>query len=607
VSLNRGSSSTVAQTVSLDDLRLTAPGVVGPPPDTTPPSSPTGVTATAEPTETYAVIGWEAATDDVGVVGYEMLRDGVLLPGTVSTSPWFDVTVVPGRTYTYAVRAFDAAGNRSAPSAAAPVTIPLPVDDSPPSAPTGLTASAATTTSAVLSWDASTDDVGVTAYDVLRDGSVVASVSGTSFTDTTLSPATAYMYTVRARDAAGNASDESEPAAVTTPAPDASPPSAPTDLTATATTGSSVALSWTASTDDVGVTAYDVLRDGVVVATVAGTTHMDTTVSPVTAYTYTVRARDAAGNTSDPSAPATVTTPDTVAPSVPTGVSAVASSGTSVTVSWSAATDDVGVTAYDVVRDGAPLATVPGTSLVDTAVVAGSTYTYAVRARDAAGNASALSATATVTPPVPVTELYRDTWSLPDGSPWGSAWSAGAGLGGSVSVAAGTGQLAVPGTQNAYARAQLTGVPSVSGADVTFSYRWGSSTNGAYLNIYLRGSGGWQNAYRPRTGYGIELSSNSSTIALRRNVNGTTTTLVSTSGAQQVGTAVQRVRIQVAGSTVRYRTWLASQAEPTTWRATVTDTAVTADGQVFVSLVKGSGSPTARTVQLDDLVVAPAP
>ncbi|MEV6105035.1 endo-1,4-beta-xylanase [Streptomyces sp. NPDC051940] len=91
-----------------------------------------------------------------------------------------------------------------------------PVDTSPPSTPAGLTVGATTSSSVSLSWSASTDDTGVTGYDVLRGGTQVGTASGTSFTDTGLAPATAYSYTVRARDAAGNVSALSGAVSATT-------------------------------------------------------------------------------------------------------------------------------------------------------------------------------------------------------------------------------------------------------------------------------------------------------------------------------------------------------------------------------------------------------
>ena len=91
---------------------------------------------------------------------------------------------------------------------------------------------------------------------------------------------------------------------------DTSPPTKPANLTADAASSAEVDLSWSASTDDVGVTAYEISRGGSVLATIGTTTsYADTSVTASTSYSYVVRALDAAGHRSDPSDPATVTTP----------------------------------------------------------------------------------------------------------------------------------------------------------------------------------------------------------------------------------------------------------------------------------------------------------
>ncbi|WP_433605907.1 fibronectin type III domain-containing protein [Dactylosporangium sp. CA-139114] len=96
---------------------------------------------------------------------------------------------------------------------------------------------------------------------------------------------------------------------------DTVPPSTPTGLTSPAKTSSSVSLSWNASTDNVGVTGYKVLRGGAQVGTSATTSYTDSGLNASTAYTYTVRAYDAAGNTSADSSPITVTTSPSSTPS----------------------------------------------------------------------------------------------------------------------------------------------------------------------------------------------------------------------------------------------------------------------------------------------------
>ena len=140
-------------------------------------------------------------------------------------------------------------------------------DTQPPTAPANLTATAVSGTQINLSWTASTDNVGVTAYLVERcQGSGCSSFAqvGTSavatYSDNGLTVGTGYSYRVRATDAAGNLSGYSNTASATTPAPDTQPPTAPANLTATAVSGSQINLSWTASTDNVGVTGYLVER-----------------------------------------------------------------------------------------------------------------------------------------------------------------------------------------------------------------------------------------------------------------------------------------------------------------------------------------------------------
>jgi chitodextrinase len=281
--------------------------------DTQAPSVPTGLTTTAA-SSTQVNLAWQASTDNVGVTGYTIYRNGAVLK-TVSgtTLTYSDVTVSPSTTYSYTVDAFDMAGNHSAQSAPASVTTPGSADTQAPSVPTGLTATAASSTQVNLAWQASTDNVGVTGYTIYRNSAVLKTVSGTTLTlsDATASPATTYNYTVDAFDAAGNHSAQSAPASVTTPgSTDTQAPSVPTGLTATAASATQVNLAWQASTDNVGVSGYTIYRNGTVLNTISGSTltYSDASASPSTTYSYTVDAFDAAGNHSTQSSLASVTT-----------------------------------------------------------------------------------------------------------------------------------------------------------------------------------------------------------------------------------------------------------------------------------------------------------
>ena len=192
--------------------------------------------------------------------------------------------------------------------AGASVSIQMPGggDTQAPTGPASLSATPASSTSVQLNWPAATDNVGVTGYRVYRGGTQVAQTTALSYLDTGLAPQTTYAYQVRAYDAAENLGQPA-PASATTPAAgDTAAPSVPTGLTAMVKKGRRVALSWNASSDNVGVVGYDVYRNGTRIAQPTGTSYSDR--PPRGTFTYAVRARDAAGNVSGPSAGVTVTT-----------------------------------------------------------------------------------------------------------------------------------------------------------------------------------------------------------------------------------------------------------------------------------------------------------
>jgi chitodextrinase len=172
-------------------------------------------------------------------------------------------------------------------------------DTTPPSAPTSLTVTAATT-SLSLTWAASTDNFGVTGYEVFVNGSKVTTVTSTSATATSLTCGTSYTVGVDAYDAAGNRSAVSTKSASTAACPppaDTTPPSAPSSLSVTAA-ATTLSLAWTASTDNVGVTGYDYFVNGTKVGAVASTSATVTSLTCGTSYTVGIDAYDAAGNRS---------------------------------------------------------------------------------------------------------------------------------------------------------------------------------------------------------------------------------------------------------------------------------------------------------------------
>lgn len=570
-------------------------------PDTIAPTAPEALTVSGK-TLTSVNLTWTASTDNVGVKEYEIYRNGSKI-GTATSTSYADNGLTPNTTYNYYVKAKDAAGNLSA--ASQTVAAKTDEDTSPPSTPAGLAVSSKTESSVKLTWNASTDNIAITGYNVYRDGVKVGTATTTSYTDSGLNADTSYTYRVQAFDIAGNMSEVSSEVAVKTnskpttnsvtiyykqgyttpyihyrpvggawttapgvpmssseiggyykfsldignstaleavfnngsgtwdnnnsknyvfpvgtstytpgannangtitagaPLIDNIAPSVPANLSATAKTHSTVNLAWSASTDNVAVTGYDVYRNEVKIGTASGTTYADSGLAADTSYNYTVKAKDAAGNTSAASAVLTVktdiipagntvtvyykkgfTTPyihyrpvggtwttapgtaipasevngyhkfvidvgsasgleavfnngsgtwdnnnsknyvfplgtstytpgngnvngtfipgspevDTQAPSTPTNLSISSKSSSSITLSWSASTDNVGVAGYEVYRNGSMVSTVSGTSYADSGLSESTAYSYFVKAKDAAGNVSAESASITAT------------------------------------------------------------------------------------------------------------------------------------------------------------------------------------------------------------------
>ncbi len=385
-------------TVIVDSVSITADGS-----DT---EAPTAVTdlSSSNTTENTTDLSWSASTDNVGVTNYEIFQDGVSI-GNSGINTTFNVTgLTPGTSYDFTVFAEDAAGNTSAVSNTE--TVNTLADGQAPSAIVDLSSSNTTDTTTDLTWSASTDNVGVTNYEVFQDGVSIANTGTlTNFNVTGLTAETSYDFTVFAEDAAGNTSPVSNTeTVVTTAAPDTEDPTAITDLSSANTTATTTDLSWSASTDNVGVVNYEVFQDGVSIANTGTTTAFNVTgLSPSTSYDFTVFAEDAAGNTSAVSNTETVNTPGVPDTEDPTAVNDLTSSNTTSTttsLSWTAATDNIGVTNYEVFQDAVSIGnTGVNTTFNVSGLTANTSYDFTVVAEDAAGNTSPVSNTETVLTP----------------------------------------------------------------------------------------------------------------------------------------------------------------------------------------------------------------
>ena len=369
--------------ITVDDSSTT-------PVDTTPPSAP-GSLRVASATATSVTLAWAAATDATGVSGYTLYRGSSNVGTTTQTSATIS-GLTCGTAYTLGVDAFDAAGNQSAASTVSASTQACAptADTAAPSVPASLRVVSATSTSVNIAWTASTDDKGVVGYGLYRGTSSTGTATQTSAGFTGLACGTGYQVGVDAVDAAGNRSARATLTVTTSACADTQAPTVPANVLAGTRTATSVALSWSPSTDNVGIAGYGVYRAGTQVSTTTGTTGIVSGLTCGTNYTLAVDAFDAAGNRSSQAAVLVATTActDTQAPSTPNGLKASNVTQTGMTATWTASTDNVGVTGYDVYRNGTKLGSSTSPTYAITGLTCNTGYTIGVVAYDAAGNRS---------------------------------------------------------------------------------------------------------------------------------------------------------------------------------------------------------------------------
>ena len=241
----------------------------------------------------------------------------VVIPGA-NNSTYTLIEDDVGNTLLVGVTASNSTGSSAATSAPTSIVEAAPNDTSPPSAPTGLSASG-DQSSLTLTWDASSDNVAVVGYDVSLNGSRVNSVPQTSYRFTGLSCGTSYTLGVAALDAAGNRSTVSTLTTATAACPDTTPPSAPSNLQVSVSDQSSLTLTWSASSDNVAVVGYDVSLNGSRVNSVSQTSYRFTGLTCGTSHTLGVAAFDAAGNHSSVRTLTTATAPCPTGPLNPCG------------------------------------------------------------------------------------------------------------------------------------------------------------------------------------------------------------------------------------------------------------------------------------------------
>ena len=339
-------------------------------------------------------ISWDASTDNVGVTGYNVFKNGTLYSQVTGTTALV-MGLTSGTNFNFYVQAFDGAGNTSGNSNTIYVTTETNIDTEPPTQPAGLTASGVGTTQVSLSWTGSTDNVKVNGYKVYKNSIHFSTVNATNALITGLDPNTNYSFYVIAFDAAGNNSVKSNTVNVTTkkenPNEDTQNPTTPTGLTASNTGKTSTQLSWTVSTDNVAVSGYNIYKNGSLHTSVTGTSAYIQSLTPGENYNFYVNAFDPSNNQSGNSNTIGVTTDsdrDNQAPTAPQDLVYSDLGETFVNLHWTAATDNIGVTAYDIYQNGAYAKTVTGTSAIITNLSPHKYYTFYVIAKDRENNQS---------------------------------------------------------------------------------------------------------------------------------------------------------------------------------------------------------------------------
>lgn len=338
------------------------------------------------------------------------------------------------------------------------ITAGTGADTTAPSTPTNLTASGTTQTTTNLSWTASTDNIGVTGYNIYQGTTQIGTSTSTTYNVTGLTAASAYSFTVKAKDAAGNLSASSNTASVTTLSSGGSTPTycsskgnsvsdeyigrvqlntinnastgnnGYTDFTSISTNltkGNAYTITitptWTGSTYSEGYAVWiDYNQNGsfedsgelvwskaastttpvsgsftVATGATTGATRMRVSMKyngiPTSCETFSY------GEVEDYTVNLSGATADTTAPTAPTSLTASGTTQTTTNLSWTASTDNVGVTGYNVYQGATQIGTATTTSYNVTGLTAATTYSFTVRAKDAAGNVSSSSNTVTVT------------------------------------------------------------------------------------------------------------------------------------------------------------------------------------------------------------------
>jgi chitodextrinase len=351
------------------------------------------VASTISPTSIN--LTWTAVS---GASGYSIYRNSTSAPiATTTAISWLNSGLTPATANTYYVAAYSATTTSVLSDAAIATTT---ADTVAPTTPGNLISQTLSTTAIKLSWTASTDNIGIAKYNVYRNNSLIATTSSLNYTNSGLTASTTYRYKLSAVDTSGLESTKTATVTATTLiTPDTTAPTTPGNLTAQTLSTTAIKLSWTASTDNIGIAKYNVYRNNSLIAQTSSLTYTDGSLTASTTYKYNLSAVDTSSLESTKTATVTATTlitPDTVAPSAPSNLTGSALSTTSIKLNWTAATDNIGIANYEVYRDNLYIGATSDLTYTNTGLTANTTYKYNLIAVDFSNLESVKTATTSV-------------------------------------------------------------------------------------------------------------------------------------------------------------------------------------------------------------------
>jgi hypothetical protein len=294
-------------------LALVVVGSVAAARDRTPPTTPKNLRVT-NLTQTSVTLAWNPSTDNSGSFSYSVYKDGQAFTVPQTQTSYTIDWLSPDHTYSFYVRATDRALNQSGKSNT--VTVTTPKDTTPPTPPE-LSGSVRGPSQVLLTWTRSTDDITwwSLGYRVFANGAPVTQHVNWWGERTVvlrhLTPGTSYVFTVEANDFNGNTTMSNPITLTTEPSSDVTPPSAPTNVRILEDQGcGEVWVGWTQATDETdpqSAIEYEIYVNGVLSPLAVGA-GIDRDFVYATAHgdnTFTVKAVDRAGNSSEASNPVT--------------------------------------------------------------------------------------------------------------------------------------------------------------------------------------------------------------------------------------------------------------------------------------------------------------